>query len=279
MDLVTFLELAALGVGVGLFGTLIGAGGGFVLTPVLLLLYPTESPETITGISLAVVFFNATSGSIAYARMKRIDYKSGVLFALASVPGAIAGALTTPLIPRRSFDLLFGIVLVHGAALLIWCSLRAKEPPHEVEVATGVTVRIHKEASGHEHRWSYNRWAGIGISAVVGFLSSLLGIGGGIIHVPVMVYALNFPVHIASATSHFTLSVMSLAGTAVHVASGALSGGHGLRRTLALGLGVLIGAQIGARLSSRVKGEWIIRSLALALVAVGIRIFIMGALE
>ncbi len=66
MDWLSFLELAALGLGVGLFGTLIGAGGGFVLTPVLLLLYPTESPETITGISLAVVFFNATSGSLAY---------------------------------------------------------------------------------------------------------------------------------------------------------------------------------------------------------------------
>ena len=67
-----YLWLIPLGFVVGAYGTLIGAGGGFLLVPVLLLLYPRETPETITSISLAVVFFNALSGSIAYARMKRI---------------------------------------------------------------------------------------------------------------------------------------------------------------------------------------------------------------
>jgi uncharacterized membrane protein YfcA len=73
-----YLWLIPLGVVTGAYGTLIGAGGGFVLMPLLLLLYRDESPEIITSISLAVVFFNALSGSLAYARMKRIDYKSGL---------------------------------------------------------------------------------------------------------------------------------------------------------------------------------------------------------
>ena len=68
--------LVGLGLLVGAFGTLIGAGGGFVLVPVLLLLYPQDSPALVTGISLAVVFFNATSGSVAYARMGRVDFRS-----------------------------------------------------------------------------------------------------------------------------------------------------------------------------------------------------------
>ena len=67
------LLLVALGLVVGAFGTLIGAGGGFVLAPVLLLLYPRDLPETITSICLAVVFFNALSGSWVYGRMARID--------------------------------------------------------------------------------------------------------------------------------------------------------------------------------------------------------------
>ena len=62
---------------IGTYGTLIGAGGGFVLVPMLILLYPQESPEVITSISLAVVFFNALSGSLAYMRLKRVDYRSG----------------------------------------------------------------------------------------------------------------------------------------------------------------------------------------------------------
>jgi hypothetical protein len=67
------LLLALLGVGVGLFGTLVGAGGGFILTPVLLLLYPDTKAVTIAAISLLVVFFNALSGSVAYARQRRLD--------------------------------------------------------------------------------------------------------------------------------------------------------------------------------------------------------------
>ena len=87
----SYLWLLPVGVFIGAFGTLIGAGGGFVLTPILLLVYPHDNPEIITSISLAVVFFNAFSGSAAYARMQRIDYRSGVLFALATIPGAAVG--------------------------------------------------------------------------------------------------------------------------------------------------------------------------------------------
>ena len=103
------LGLLLLGFFTGGYGTLIGAGGGFVLLPVLLLLYPQESPEILTSISLAVVFFNALSGTEAYAIMKRVDYKSGLLFSMTGLPGAVIGALTTSfssdgyLIPYSAF--------------------------------------------------------------------------------------------------------------------------------------------------------------------------------
>ncbi len=109
-----------LGLAVGSFGTLIGAGGGFVLMP-LPLLYPKERPSQLTAISLAVVFFNALSGSGAYARMKRIDYQAGWTIALATVPGAILGAVTTSLISRRLFDVI--------PPWLICCISRCTWPP------------------------------------------------------------------------------------------------------------------------------------------------------
>jgi hypothetical protein len=112
------------------------------------------------------------------------------------------------------------------------------------------------------------------LSLFVGYISSLLGIGGGIIHVPVLIHLLNFPVHIATATSHLILAVMAFTGTAVHIVIGAFS--HGVRHTIFLAIGVLIGAQLGARLSNCVQGDWIIRGLAIALGFVGIRIFIMA---
>ena len=92
---IDIIGLIGLGFAVGTYGTLIGAGGGFVLMPILLLIYPDDSPELLTSISLAVVFFNTLSGSEAYAFMKRIDYKSGLLFAGAAIPGAVFGALNT----------------------------------------------------------------------------------------------------------------------------------------------------------------------------------------
>lgn len=263
-----YLWLLPVGVLIGAFGTLIGAGGGFVLTPMLLLVSPHESPEIITSISLAVVFFNALSGSVAYARMRRIDYRSGVLFALATIPGAVVGALTTGYIPRRAFDLVFGLCMIL-VALFLLCRRETPQPPARRHVTRSVT-----EADETQHMFSYNLRVGIGLSVAVGYFSSLLGIGGGIIHVPAMVHVLHFPIHIATATSHFTLAVMALTGTLVHIATGAFH--HGMRRTIALSLGVLLGAQLGAQFSHRVQGQWILRSLAVALGLVGIRILVLA---
>ncbi|MFA6448899.1 MAG: sulfite exporter TauE/SafE family protein [bacterium] len=268
--MIQYLWLIPLGVAVGAFGTLIGAGGGFVLMPVLLLLYPNESPRIITSISLAVVFFNALSGSIAYARMKRIEIKAGLLFSVAAAPGAVLGALTTSYIRRREFDAIFGILMIAVSVYLIWSAGREKDKTAASERGSRRFKVDLVDSEGARHIFSYNPALGVAISVFVGFISSLLGIGGGIIHVPAMVYLLDFPVHIATATSHFILATMSLTGTVAHIVTGAFT--RGVRRTICLAIGVLIGAQIGAAFSNRVKGAWIIRGLAIALGLVGLRI-------
>ena len=267
-----YLWLIPLGFAIGAYGTLIGAGGGFVLMPLLLLFYPDETPEIITSISLAVVFFNASSGSWAYARMKRIDYKSGLLFAVATIPGAILGALSTAYIPRRLFDAIFGVLMITASVILFLYPSKAKETTGNRR--NNQIARSLVEKDGSVHTFSYNPRVGVGFSFFVGYISSLLGIGGGIIHVPLLVHLLNFPVHIATATSHFILAIMALTGTVVHIVTGSFS--HGVRRTITLAVGVLLGAQVGALLSNRVQGGWIIRGLAIALGFVGIRILIMA---
>ncbi len=266
-----YLWLIPLGALIGIFGTMIGAGGGFVLMPVLILLYPNEETQIITSISLAVVFFNALSGSVAYARLKRIDYRSGILFMIATVPGAILGAVTTNYIPRRAFDGVFGVLMIIMSAYLIITAGKKKST-----ATPGPTIRLttisFSDTFGKRYEYSYNPVTGIIISIFVGYISSLLGIGGGIVHVPALTNILGFPVHIATATSHFTLAGMALSGTVVHIATGAFH--HGIRRTICLAIGVIVGAQIGAILSNRVKGPFIIRSLAVALGIAGIRIFL-----
>ncbi len=263
-----YIVLLILGAAVGAAGTLIGAGGGFLLVPVLLLSYPVEDPTTITSIALAVVFFNALSGSVAYARMGRIDFRSAWLFCLAAIPGAVLGASSTSALSRRVFDIVLGVVLLAGSASL---ALRSRQPSGSGRIpATGRINRVLTESNGTVHSYSYRPGRGLLISAVVGYASSLLGIGGGILHVPAMIRLLGFPVHVATATSHFLLAIMAFAGTIVHLATGSFQ--HGYRRALALSVGVVLGAQVGARLSNRVRGQWIVRALAVALALVGMRI-------
>lgn len=269
----TYLGFVALGFGVGAYGTLIGAGGGFVLMPILLLLFPQKSPELLTSISLVVVFFNALSGSTAYAAMRRIDYKSGLLFAVATVPGAVLGAINTSAVPRRLFDAVFGVVLVAAAVFLNLRPRLAAESSRVHRPGKRRMVRHLIEADGVSFDYAFDPWIGVVLSLFVGYASSFLGIGGGIIHVPALVYLLNFPVHVATATSHFILAIMALTGTLVHIVTGSF--GQGVHQTLPLAIGVTLGAQLGARLSRLLQGVWIIRGLALALGLVGVRILML----
>lgn len=265
-----YLGLMALGLGAGAFGTLIGAGGGFVLMPLLMLLYPSDAAQTLTCISLATVFFNALSGVEAYALARRIDYRSAALFALCALPGTVLGALGTASVSRRAFDLVFSVFLLAGAAFL----LLKKPPDGNAPRRAGRARRSLTDAHGNSFQWSFNPWLGGGLSLGVGYLSSFLGIGGGILHVPLMVYLLGFPVHVATATSHCVLAAMSLCGVATLVLTGAFH--EGAHRTAALAMGVILGAQLGARLSERLGGGLIVRLLAWGLAALGVRVLFLA---
>jgi uncharacterized membrane protein YfcA len=262
--------LLLIGLGVGFVGTLIGAGGGFILVPVLLLLFPQLDPEVITSISLAVVFLNAGSGSFAYARLKRIDYKTALYFSLASMPGAILGALITEFIPKRIFDVLLGVLLV-SISIFLFAKPTFKET-FKNQAGKKLVRRHIEDANGQVHEYSFRMITGTAISFIVGFLSSLLGIGGGIIHVPALTSILGFPIHVATATSHLILAIMALAGTIVHILEGNLNGQWST--IIYLGAGVIFGAQAGASFSHFAKPGWIIKALAFALLLVGIRIML-----
>jgi uncharacterized protein len=269
------IGLVVVGFGVGTFGTLVGAGGGFLLVPLLALLEPTLPAESITAISLAVVAMNATSGAVAYARQRRIDYRSGILFAIATLPGSVAGALLTRTVSRSTFDAIFAVLLI---ALAVFIVVAHEDEP---EVAPegggwGHVLRVLTDRSGTDYRYAVNLPLGVALSLVVGFVSSFLGIGGGVIHVPALVGLLRFPPHIATATSHFVLAIMATVGTGTHVVAGDLVGLGG--QALVLGLGAIAGAQLGARLSSRVHGIVIVRVLAVSLVFVGLRLGVQAVL-
>jgi uncharacterized membrane protein YfcA len=259
--------VAALGgVILGFIGTLIGAGGGFLLVPILVFLEPGWSTEIVTAFSLAVVAANASTGALSYWQQRRVDVRSFVIFALAATPGSIAGVYVSALVPRRLFDPIFGTVLL---LIAVWLLVRPSGSNSKAR-AKGNTSRQLVDAAGNRHVWSFDAATGIAGSASVGFVSSFLGIGGGIIHVPLLVTLLNFPEHIATATSHAVLAVTSIVGTLVHVFRGDYRTDGSL--VIACSVGAIAGAPLGARASVHVSGPVILRILAIGLAFVGLRL-------
>jgi len=264
------LELFAFGLLVGCYGSLVGAGGGFLMVPVFLLVFRFP-PTLAAGTSLTVVFANAAAGSYSYFRQRRIDIRSGLQFAAATVPGSIAGVYLLRFLSARTFEIIFGVLL---CALGLFMGLRpqdreAEELPHEVLEAgrsRGIVLRHLLDRKGAHYSYRYPWWRGILLGLVVGIMSSLLGIGGGPLHVPGMVFLLGFPVHIAIATSHFVLALSSLVGSTLNLILGQVH----LATALVMGAGAVVGARVGTELASRLRGGPILRLLSLALIVLGI---------
>jgi len=255
--------LVTIGLAVGTYGTLVGLGGGVILLPILLILFPGAPPEILTSISLSVVFLNAASGTIAYARQGRIDYHSGILFALATIPGTIIGVWLLKFLEARTFNTIFGTLLIIASLFLL-------SRPRTNGLATNEASTTSERSGSSRHQ--VRQVLGSGLSFAVGFIAGLLGIGGGVIHVPMMIYILRFPVHVATATSHFILVFTALSGVLTHLALGAGFGNWQV--VLFIALGIIPGAQLGALLSRRLRTTLIVRLLALALIVLGLRLLL-----
>ena len=271
-DAISALEillLALLGVVVGTYGTLVGVGGGFLIVPLLLIIYKLP-PAAAAATSLVIVLLNAASGSVTYIRRGRVDIRTGLLLAAATVPGAFfIGPELAERIPDRAFKIGFGVFLLVMATLLFF-------RPERTSPATGpaprkgiwMVRRTFRDGSGAAMDYEFDVVLAVALSFAVGVLSSMLGIGGGIVHVPALIHLMSFPVHAATATSQFVLAFTAAAGVAKYA-----SGGHVVWPLAAvIGIGVIVGAQVGARLSHRMKGGRIIRLLVLAIVLLGGRL-------
>lgn len=250
--MLTIFMYLLLGIVTGAFGTLVGLGGGIILIPVFLLVFGW-SAQNVVATSLCVVFFNALSGTIAYIRQKKVYYDAAVRFALCTVPSALVGSYVAHFFTGDTFRMVFGCFMILTAIFLAY-RRRKVVPVRTFDAKT----------------FTYNCPLGMAASVGAGFLSSVLGIGGGIIHVPTMIYALGFPAHVAAATSTFVLAVSALVGVISHFALGHVL----LVPALAIGIGAVIGAQLGARIAKNTKPASIMMLLTIAQIVVGIQLIL-----
>ncbi|MEW5946428.1 MAG: sulfite exporter TauE/SafE family protein [bacterium] len=284
------IGLITFGFFVGAYGTLVGIGGGPLIVPMLALAY-RYPPNAVISVSLFAIFFNTLSGTIAYMRQKRVDIVSGTKFGLATIPGAFLAAFAVDYIRMRTFSISFGLFLL---ALAFYVLARPKEseaprsrqnpvnpahrtfptdaPAHRGCIEKILAERTIEDSMGNVYRYRVNEPAGVGIAALIGAASAFLGIGGGVIQVPALIYLLSFPVHIGTATSHYITAISALFALIPFAAHGDVV----YRAAVPLSAGVAAGAQVGARISTKVSGKDLVRLLTPVFILMGTKLLFFG---
>ncbi|MDH4100199.1 MAG: sulfite exporter TauE/SafE family protein [Nitrospirota bacterium] len=263
-DIPEALLLIIIGSGVGILGTLIGVGGGFIVVPILLIFYGF-TPQHAIGTSMVVVFLNALSGTFSYMVQKRIDYEIGIKFSVAAVPGVLIGAEVSQAFNLATFSTLFAALLsliayrLFSGKEVVLMRINGRFLPQE---------RRFQDCLGQTHAYAPDFPIGLSVSFFVGVISGLFGIGGGIIHVPLLYSTLGVPVHIATATSHFILAITSFFGVIMFLGLQSID----IDYAVLLGIGSVMGAYIGARLSLHAHPNLIKKVISFCLLLFAIKL-------
>ncbi|UCG90764.1 MAG: sulfite exporter TauE/SafE family protein [Candidatus Heimdallarchaeota archaeon] len=253
----------------GIIASALGVGGGFITTPSLILLGVEES--FAIGTVLFMIIFIALSATIAYARQPNtIEYRTGLLIAITSVVGALLGSLTSSYLATEDpqiFRIVFVLLLTPIAIKMIFFPKQKKK----------VLETSEEVSEGVEHDeivlFRFERgelWSTL-LGLVAGFASGLLGIGGGVVMVPILIHVGKLSMHKAVATSMFIMIATSIAGAAVKISMGQVYPDL----AFFLILGIIVGAQFGPRIARKINTKRLqqifgfVMILALISIAIG----------
>lgn len=268
----SYLLLVIVGLVAGFFGSLVGLGGGIIIVPILLFLsggiLGYLSPQMAVGTSLFTLIFTGLSSTLAYLKQKTVDYKSAYLFLIGIAPGSLVGGWVNSFLNVEAFNILFGILMVFMSFLLM---VRNKLKPKGKNF-DGMVKRTFIDKEGIEHSYGYKKSSAIMVSFAVGLISSLFGIGGGSLMVPVMLLAFHFPPHVAVGTSMLLIFFSSMIGSASHILQGHVVWLY----ALALIPGGYIGAKMGAYINTKMKSTTLVIALRIMLIVVGIKLIWEG---
>ncbi len=291
IDLFLALVILFVAFGTGILSATVGVGGGFLMVP-FMIIYLSLRTQSAVGTSAFVIVFSALSASIAYFRQKRIDYKTGVSAAIFSIPAAFLGATTANLLASSLLAILFVIaLLVVGTRMILFPRERGKDVGQRdekklIEVVGEQNAHLPSKSSylswkreivdAADHKFVYetNILPALPLFFLAGFLSGLFGIGGGIVIVPALEIIANLPMHLAVATSMFTMIFTSISSAATHY----LNGNVVLDYAVFLILGIVIGAQFGALVAKRLKSSALERLFGVTMLSIAVYLLLTKVL-
>lgn len=260
MDPLTALGVLVVAAGAGMLGSMVGLGGGVFMVPILSVFFGIDLKTAIAASAVSVVV-NSSTGSSVYLRHRMTNVRLAILMLLTTTVGAIGGGLlavhSSPTLLRVIFaTTLFGMVI----AML----RRSKETtsPSAENDRLGLSASFHDPALGGDVHYTPKRLApGMTISTGAGVLSGMLGIGGGAVQVPMMNAIMWVPVKAAAATSTFMVGITIVASAVIYYLNDLIDPAVAVPAVL----GMMLGAQSGARLARRVRSTFLTRLLMVIL--------------
>jgi hypothetical protein len=248
------LLLAAAGFGAGVFGSLLGLGGGVLIVPLLTFGFGLPFREAV-GVSLVCVIVTSSAAAGVYLERHLANMRLGMLLEVFTVSGALVGGLVAFLLPDRVLAGLFAILLVYtGVTMMLRGATAARGDAGPVVAAEGPAGPAEapgafRAALGGPGYRPARLGVGIAGSLFAGVVSALLGVGGGIVKVPLMHLVMGIPLKVATATSNFMIGVTDAASAIVYLMRGGID-------PLVVGptaVGVFAGAMVGSRVAQRIE--------------------------
>lgn len=267
------LAVAGISYVAGLLGSLVGVGGGIIVVPALTLLMGVGIQNAI-ACSIVSVIATSSGAAASYVGERITNMRLGMVLEVATVVGAIAGACLAARVSGRSLFILFAVVLSYTA----WWMVRPKGPATEAPAdPIADKLRLHgsfyDRSLGRDVAYRVSRTRlGLAVSLVAGVASGLLGIGGGVLKVPVMNMAMGIPIKACTATSNFMIGVTAAASAAVYLMRGDV-----LPFVAApVAVGVLFGARTGAGLLGGMRNKSIRVAFVAVLAVSAVQMFLKG---
>jgi uncharacterized membrane protein YfcA len=257
------------GIVAGILGALLGLGGGIFLVPFLnlVLKFPLTAAAAI---SLTTVIATSSSVSAGRAGKQLINMRLGMLLEVATAAGSVLGGVTALMLRQSALQKTFGVVAALVAGIMLTRLQRRNvilDPSADPGLLGG---RYYEQESGGTVTYQVKRLPlAIGASFLAGNISSLLGIGGGIIKVPVLNAWCGVPLRAAAATSAFMIGVTATAGAIIYYGHGQLVPGL----AAAAVLGVQLGSWGGMRFGQHAPTRWLKLLMAAVLVIVSVMMF------
>jgi uncharacterized membrane protein YfcA len=239
------LVILAIAFAVGLVGSMLGLGGGVLIIPILTIFLGVPI-KTAIGTSIVSVIATSSAAGAVYVSRGMTHTRLGMVLEVATTLGALAGGITAVLISPRWLEGIFGLVLLY-----VVYSMRRLPSGEGVGQRTGTLEASYPDpVTSQQVTYGVRRLPyGLGASFLAGNISGLLGIGGGIIKVPIMTLIMGIPLKAAVATSNFMIGVTAATSAVIYYARGYVNP----QIAVPTALGVLLGAQLGSRLGSRAR--------------------------